>query len=158
MRALILALATTLAVPIAARADDATARWAEEARRFLVNCAAPPAGTSETACALSQAEFVADYIEAMRGGLTAQRNTGFMLTPGPGAPRRDERAFIRQDPVHGCAWRLVVVEAGDAQVAGMDAGNAKAACGHLSQAELAAARGRAGHIRQEQEIAGQATR
>ena len=141
MRALVLALATALAVPIAARADDATARWAGDARRFLVNCAAPPAGTSETAC-----------------GHTAQRNTGFMLPPAPRAPKRDERAFIRQDPVHGCAWRLVVAEASHAQVTGTDAGNATAACGHLSQAELAAARGRAGHIRQEQEIAGQATR
>ena len=55
-------------MPIAARAQDATTRWAEDARRFLVNCAAPPAGTSETACALSQAEVVADYVEAMRGG------------------------------------------------------------------------------------------
>ena len=149
MRALILTLATTIAVPIATRADDATAYWVEEARQFLVNCAARPAGTSEAACALSHAEFVAGHIEAMRGGLAAQRHTGFMLTPAPRAPPGDERVLMRQDSVYGCAWRLVVIKANHAQVTGTDTRNVEAACNHLSKAELAAARLRAARIHHE---------
>lgn len=74
---------------------------------------------------------------AYSGDYQAQRNLAYTLTTG-----------IPNNPILGCAWRIVIVESGSESVDQSDTGNKKFDCdSKLSPEELAAAEAQAANIR-----------
>lgn len=79
--------------------------------------------SDEAMCKANVAEFRSDWKKAHRGDYQAQRNVAFCLARGcDGA--------VGVDPVHACAWRIVIM-ASNGPVDGGDAANLRNECGSL---------------------------
>mgnify|MGYP006976758449 CR=1 FL=1 len=136
---LIAGLALDLVVADTAAAQDANARAVREAEGYLAPCL--DTQTREW-CERYRREFLADYVKAKAGDYQGQRNVAWFLHRGDSPP-------IKRNPIQACAWRLVIVSAGHAQVGPGDTGNVRIECGRLSEAERAAAQARATQLLRE---------
>ena len=75
-------------------------------------------------CVRNRAKFIEEYPLALKGDYGAQRNVAYFLRHGG-----DGAVWPR--PVLGCAWRIVIVAAGDADADASDTGNLESDCGAL---------------------------
>lgn len=87
----------------------------------------------ESYCPSSLAQFRdRDWPNAWRGDYQGGRNVAFCLTTGC-------NGAVMQNPIQGCAWRIVVQLSGDPQVDPTDTMAFKGECGRLDAASFAAA-------------------
>lgn len=76
--------------------------------------------------------FQRTFDAAMKGDYQAQRNLAYGYTSAPYAGQT-------MDPVHGCAWRIVILHSGHASVDQTDVNNHHVYCSKLDAAQAAAA-------------------
>lgn len=97
----------------------------------------------DTSRATQQAsEFELLEKSAYSGDYQAQRNLAYTLTTG-----------IPNNPILGCAWRIVIVHSGSESVDQSDTGNKKLDCdSKLSPDELSAAEAQAANIRKKIQV------
>ena len=127
----LLATALTL-VPLVVSAQDATQRAQVEARQYLGPCVeVEPAKDAGSGCEFNRGEFLRNYQQAKAGNYQGQRNAAYYLSRGEGP--------VRQNRIQGCAWRIVIISQGHAQVGDGDTSNFQRECGVLNAAERQAA-------------------
>lgn len=95
-------------------------------------------GKDEMFCQYEQLKAVREWKAAYSGDYAAQRNVAYCLSNGCDG--------LRPDSVHGCAWRLVIIDAADPRMGDTDAGNADVECGRLSESGRKAAAAQAARI------------
>lgn len=94
-------------------------------------------GEAQPYCEASLASFKGkDWPGAWRGDYQGQRNVSFCLSSGcDGA--------VKENPVGGCAWRIIIMASGSPKVDDTDTQNHKLYCGRLTNVERAAAHAQA---------------
>ena len=120
-----LALASCGAAP----APSTTAAAAIEPVRFAGEC---PADDFMNACASETVGAEAEFQRALAGDYQAQRNVSYAHT--------STRPWNVQQPVQGCAWRMVIMVTRPASSTMDDAGMYRIQCGSLTADDQAAAR------------------
>lgn len=117
----------------------------------LAGCGAAPAPSTSTVAAIEPVKFTAcpaedlmgacasdtagaesEFAKAMAGDYQAQRNVSYAHTAG--------QPWNIQQPVQGCAWRMVIMATRPAGSTMDDAGMYRSQCGALSAEDRAAAR------------------
>lgn len=98
-----------------------------------------PESGDQSTCLATQKSMLADWPKAWEGDYQAQRNVAFCLSDGC-------NGAIRVDAIQGCAWRLVILNAGHEEVDQTDTANADLYCGRLTPTERSAATTKAEQI------------
>lgn len=113
----------------AAPAPSTAASVAIEPVRFTGQC---PADDFMNACASETSGAAAEFQRALAGDYQAQRNVSYAHT--------STRPWNVQQPVQGCAWRMVIMVTRPADSTMDDAGMYRIQCGALSAEDQTDAR------------------
>lgn len=113
-----------------------------EAQSYTRPCAAPDA-EAQRMCEFNQESFLRDYLRARAGDYQGQRNVAYALSDPGGPANREENAGVAPNLLQACAWRIVIMTAGHAEVGLGDDANARTACGKLGASGVPAATARA---------------
>jgi len=150
-------MARTVGVFMAVFAVQATA-WAKPRaepevpsglRSHLVSCTVVP-DTERPNCPRIQAMILTDFTKAMAGDYQGQRNTAVYFRDGGAALSVSGRTpFLFPNPIQSCAWRMVILDSGHAEINQVDTNNLRISCNDLGEVERSAARVRSQQIMKE---------
>lgn len=122
------------ATPVQAQPNDTTSRVRREAEGYLGVCLAQAAAAVQE-CESFRAGFISDYLRARAGDYRGQRNVAYML--------KGQERGVTQNVIQSCAWRLVIMSTGHAQVGQGDEANMRIDCATLNEGGRQAAIARA---------------
>lgn len=98
----------------------------------------PSGGDDGGQCEANRLTMLKEWPTAWTGDYQSQRNVAYLLSqPSMGVP---------QNPIQGCAWRMVIIASGHADATSIDTTNYNLDCRKLSEIELETAKASAANI------------
>jgi hypothetical protein len=82
--------------------------------------------------------MLAEWPRAWAGVYVAQRNVSYLLS--------QPKAGVPQNPIQGCAWRMVILASGHPEVGESDTMSYDASCRKLSELEFQSAKASAENV------------